>query len=651
MQSEPQKLNLTTPLQGEDSSRSAIQTLAQIMDYHQRSKHKLERYAAGPGTLDWDAQPNPFREFAAAPRIRLPLVADQLSASFGALHLPNGHDKNAISDEKNRNARFPLPNPPPESEKLLAEHPGEGANESLREYQVPAVAPQPLTLDTVAALMELAFGLSAWKEYGPDRWAVRCNPSSGNLHPTEAYVICQQIHGIEDGVYHYLSRDHLLEQRCKATATTSGTPSGLLVGLSSISWREAWKYGERAFRYCQLDTGHALGALRYAAATLGWHLRIVDSCSQQQLAQWLGLDRDSDFTGAEHEEAELLVEISTGSSLGATALSCSWEPEQTRWYGQANILDAHPMYRWPVIDEVTLASRKPTIPLTITKPAEIYPVIKNEKKTIHDATNPNNPLEPNPLQLPLDRGREGLAPPLSRGGWEGFEPNGLFKIKAATLIRQRRSAQRFDAKYMQDAASFYRMLDALLPRPTAPWDVWHEPPRVHPVLFVHRVAGLEPGIYALPRSHAAQLQMQTTMRRDFNWTKPADCPEHLPLFLLAETNLSKAAKIMCCHQAIAGDSAFALAMLAEFDAPLKIAPWNYRQLYWEAGLLGQVLYLQAEAAGLRGTGCYFDDVCHELLGLQDTAFQSLYHFTVGYPLTDDSIANLPPILKTESILL
>jgi nitroreductase len=220
----------------------------------------------------------------------------------------------------------------------------------------------------------------------------------------------------------------------------------------------------------------------------------------------------------------------------------------------------------------------------------------------------------------------------------------LSKIKAATLIRQRRSAQRFDTKFTQDAASFYRMLDALLPRAAAPWDVWHEAVHIHPLLFVHRVAGLEPGIYALPRSHAAQLQMQTAMRRDFLWSKPADCPEHLPLFLLAETNLSKAAKIMNCHQAIAGDSTFTLAMLAEFDTPLKDAPWNYRQLYWEAGLLGQVLYLEAEAASLRGTGigCFFDDVCHELLGLQDTAFQSLYHFTVGYPLTDERIVNLPP---------
>ena len=40
-----------------------------------------------------------------------------------------------------------------------------------------------------AVLFELALGLSAWKEYGGSRWALRCNPSSGNLHPTEAYVV------------------------------------------------------------------------------------------------------------------------------------------------------------------------------------------------------------------------------------------------------------------------------------------------------------------------------------------------------------------------------------------------------------------------------------------------------------------------------
>lgn len=540
MTTTPDENDRTQPASGAVSPQ-----LAQIIAYHQRTKHRLERYAAGPETLDWSAQPNPFREFSGAPRIMLPLVADQLTTSFAALHIPG------------------------------------------------AVAPQPFTLDHIAAMLELAFGLSAWKEYGPDRWAVRCNPSSGNLHPTEAYIISRDIPDLEDGVYHYLSRDHALEQRCHIDAAPVNQP-GLLVGISSITWREAWKYGERAFRYCQLDTGHAIGALRYAAAVLGWHVRIADTVSHQQLTQWLGLDRDADFPRAEREEAELLLEITAAPNTEAT-IGWLLAATQSNWRGQANLLDPHPMYRWPVIAEVAAASRKPA-----TLPSTYRPAMSAVKSSS--------------------------------------------TITAATLIRQRRSAQHFEPRYVQDADSFYIMLAALLPDSGTPWDVWSETPHVHPVLFVHRIDGLAPGIYALPRSTEAQAHMQATMRADFLWQKPAGCPEQLPLYLLEVANLGKALRAISCHQAIAADSTFTLTMLAEFDATLQVAPWRYRQLYWEAGLLGQVLYLQAEAATLRGTGigCYFDDTCHELLGLQDTVFQAMYHFTVGYPLTDQRIASLPP---------
>jgi nitroreductase len=78
-------------------------------------------------------------------------------------------------------------------------------------------------------------------------------------------------------------------------------------------------------------------------------------------------------------------------------------------------------------------------------------------------------------------------------------------------------------------------------------------------------------------------------------------------------------------------------MVAEFDAPLeRFGPSFYRHLFWESGIVGQVLYLEAEAAGARATGigCFYDDPVHETLGLQGHAFQSLYHFTVGVPVED-----------------
>ena len=58
-------------------------------------------------------------------------------------------------------------------------------------------------------------------------------------------------------------------------------------------------------------------------------------------------------------------------------------------------------------------------------------------------------------------------------------------------------------------------------------------------------------------------------------------------------------------------------------------------------MIGQLLYLEAEAAGMRSTGigCFFDDPMHEVLGLEDDAFQDLYHFTLGGPVEDTRLTN------------
>ena len=86
-------------------------------------------------------------------------------------------------------------------------------------------------------------------------------------------------------------------------------------------------------------------------------------------------------------------------------------------------------------------------------------------------------------------------------------------------------------------------------------------------------------------------------------------------------------------------------MLAEFEGLLRErGAWWYPRLFWESGLLGQVLYLEAEAAGVRATGigCFFDDPVHEIVGMKNLVMQSLYHFTVGGPIEDRRLMTLPP---------
>jgi hypothetical protein len=213
---------------------------------------------------------------------------------------------------------------------------------------------------------------------------------------------------------------------------------------------------------------------------------------------------------------------------------------------------------------------------------------------------------------------------------------------SAALIRQRRSAVDFDGRTSVGAEAFYAMLEVLQPGPLAPpWNAWHSPPQVHLALFVHRVDGLEPGLYVSLRANSALQPLRDALHPDWLWRKCG--PAHLQLYLLHEGDLRDAARMICCHQDIAADSCFALGMLASFSE-LEAAPWRYRHLYRECGLVGQTLYLEAEAAGIRATGigCYFDDEMHELLGLRSDAWQSLYHFTMGGAVEDARLTTLPP---------
>ena len=56
--------------------------------------------------------------------------------------------------------------------------------------------PRAFDLRNIEILFELSLGLSAWKSYGANRWTLRCNPSSGNLHPTEGYLLCRPLDGL-----------------------------------------------------------------------------------------------------------------------------------------------------------------------------------------------------------------------------------------------------------------------------------------------------------------------------------------------------------------------------------------------------------------------------------------------------------------------
>ncbi len=574
------------PLYREPVETLPTDPIDRVIRYHIQTKHHFNRYARSLGYLDWANQPDPFRRFEGAPLIPLPLLKsgdEPASPSYDAI------------------------------------------------YERGAVSAKPVTLASLSRFFELALALSAWKRGGDMQWALRSNPSSGNLHPTEGYLVLPQTHGLDlkAGLYHYAPKEHGLELRAEFSAEQVARllapfpPDSFVFGLTSVHWREAWKYGERAFRYCNHDVGHAIGTARIAAATLGWNMALLDGTSQETVAMLLGTDRTDDFADAELEHPDCLAVVWPSGDVKREALDveCDTEPAiplfldleivqelaAAIWHGKANRLSRDNPVPWEIIDDVAAAS---------WKLSDERLSAAGSRAHANDASRETHDAGPS----------------------------------AGQIIRQRRSAVSFDGKTSITSATFFQMLGRVMPavelpqldRPM-PWDVLPWKPAIHLLLFVHRVDGLTPGLYVLVRDREKLPLLQQSMNEELVWTAVPGCPETLPFYWLLEGDAKKAAAQVSCHQDIAGDSAFSLGMIAEFEGRLREGgAWWYPRLFWEAGLLGQVLYLEAEAAGVRGTGigCFFDDPVHEIVGIKGRSFQSLYHFTIGGPVEDGRLMTL-----------
>lgn len=529
-----------------------------VLAYHQATKHHFDHYARSPGYMDWANEPFPFRQYGGVEKTRLPLLTSDPDTRFDSLY----------------------------SRKFLPEKSNNG---------------------NIAAFLELSMALSAWKVASGAQWSVRMNPSSGDLHPTETHLILPDFPEHGGGVFHYCVFDHSLELRANLDEPTKTMlqsdlkKNGFLVALSSIYWRESWKYGERAFRYCNHDIGHAMVCLTYAASLQGWRVQYLQPLSTQQMDSMLGFDK-TDWSEGDEEHADLICAVVPDDRNERVTLSSSTVSvlQSLEFRGTPNQLSKEHV-DWEIIDEVSVATEKPVTARAATAFIEKPMIIRRKKAGA-----------------------------------------------AADIIRNRRSAQAFKPGFTLSAEKLILILDATLPRHgLPPFDIDMGPANVNLLLFVHQVKGFPAGVYFFVRNMNDFDELKKATDSEFLWEPVTNS---IPLYLLKEQKVRKTAKALSCNQDIAGDSMFSLGMICRFRKIIEQDPWRYRHLFWECGMIGQVLYLEAEAAGVRGTGigCYFDDPVHNFIGLKDNTFQDLYHFTIGEPFIDPRIQTHPPYAHLES---
>jgi len=461
-------------------------------DYHQATKHTPESIRRSRHFLDWANMPDPFRHYEGAPIVDL--VADPSPPEISALDVLEGW---------------------------------RGPDESTD------------WLTFLSRLLFYSASISASKRTpSGQRYALRVNPSSGNLHPTEFHMACPS------GLYHYRVSSHMLEQRA------AGDYGPLRFLLTTIAWREAWKYQSRAYRYCLHDLGHAWESLALAARAMGCEASAAGTFEDDVIAGRFELAAD--------EWPMLLVEIQ-----GAPEFPRASEQEGPR--GIPNKLSTE-VIRYPWIEEIHAAT-----------------------KTLKRASNSLRPA----------------AQARQR------HPDGL---SYGEICRRRRSALDFRGGVETISRTQLLTLLGLATRPQAA-DFAAEP-FIELYLYVQRVDDVAPGVYRY-------------------------CPDDARLELIKAGDQRVAAAGLSLGQDLAGNSCVTFSMIAELEeAARRHGDRGYRYAHFEAGAIGQRLYLAAEALGFQSTGigAFFDDAVNEYLGIaNESGRHVVYHFACGYAVEDDRL--------------
>ncbi|MCP4523640.1 MAG: SagB/ThcOx family dehydrogenase [Candidatus Gracilibacteria bacterium] len=517
-----------------------------VYTYHNETKHSQQRYAKSLGYMDWATQPNPYRSYSNTKKVKLPLSFDNKTFEYSQIFL----------QEKNKD--------------IVA----------------------PLCIQAISQFFQFSLGLAAIKEYGDQSWALRCNASSGNLQPSEAYIISKDIQGIEDGLYHYGPQEHHLEQLSSAKQSLTLPKNSFLLSLSSIVWREAWKYGERSWRYTQLDCGHALRALEISALILGWKIEVVNT-TDTQLLNLIGFDQLDRFVSQERELSDMLLVISLdedySSNIDQINIKDIRKSLEDKYQGIANQL-SNSWHKWDILEKIEDAS--------LSDELETKEFIKDKFE--------DNPYREN-------------------------------SFSAKDVVLQRRSAQVMNKEDSSITKKEFETIIASVKSNTS---------AVHLVIFIHDVIDLESGLYILIRNEDHKIKLQKLFKKEFIWEKIDTKAGEL--YKLEAGDFKYISKVISCNQDIASDGAFSLGMLVEFVAQIEqFGASRYKQLYWECGALGQQLYLESTSLKLSATGigCFLDDLLHGVVGLQANQFQSLYHFTVGRALVDNRLTSKKPYTK------
>jgi SagB-type dehydrogenase family enzyme len=228
--------------------------------YHNLTKHSYMSVRTSPHYLDWDNQPSPFKIYPEAESV--PLPRDIAPTRFPTL-------------------------------------------EAIASDSVAAGAESLPTLEQVASLLYHSAGVTRSKEYPGGVFYFRAAACAGALYPIEVYVVCGDIEGLDAGVYHFNPGDFSLarlrsgDYRAALADATAGEPNvahaPVVFVYTAMTWRSAWKYRDRAYRYHYWDNGTIVANALAVARGHELPAAVVMGFVDEEMNRLVGIDGEREL--------------------------------------------------------------------------------------------------------------------------------------------------------------------------------------------------------------------------------------------------------------------------------------------------------------------------------------------------------------------
>jgi SagB-type dehydrogenase family enzyme len=353
------------------------------LHYHERTKHSYESVRASRHTLDWANRPHAFKEYVGLEAI-------------------------------------PLPAEPPGAERVAA----------------------PSFSDLSWILRWGAGVIRTRRLPGGETYSFRTYSSAGALYPVEVYVACGDLPGLTAGAYHFHPGEPALRRLrgedvrgalAAAAANAWVAEAAVVLVLTGILWRTAWKYQARGYRHLYWDAGTMLTNLLALAASGGYEAQLLTGFVDADVSRVLGID-------GEHEAALALLALGRGARASAPA----------------------------PLQPVDLAVKP------LSREQQRHP----EAHALHGASSLATPEEVRRYRSRADAHDRGL-PDGAELSPEALEP----------VLRRRGSVREFtsDAVALDELAGILALASSPIPADVAAWNEIY--------LIVNAVDGAEPGAY------------------------------------------------------------------------------------------------------------------------------------------------------------